>query len=55
MNKLNPDELRQVGAELDQVIQGHHDLLDAEPKIKKNIEDARDEAQRKYKDITEYQ
>ena len=52
--KIDPDELRQVAAELDAVMVGHPQVLDAEQNIKQNITEARDEAIQKYRKVDEH-
>ena len=51
--KINPDELRQIGAELEAVTIGHPDVLKAEPEIAQHIDAAKEKAMQKYKEVAE--
>lgn len=51
--KLDPDELRQIGAELEAVKLGHPDLLKREPDIAKHLDAAQETAMQKYEEVAE--
>lgn len=49
--KIDPEELRQVGAELEAIRIGHPDVLKAEPEIAGHIDVAKEKAMQKYKEV----
>lgn len=51
MGKVNPDELRQIGAEVEAIKIGHPDLLRQEPEIANHLNEAQAKAMEKYKEV----
>jgi hypothetical protein len=53
MQKVNPDELKEMRDDLDNFIRDHRDALNHEPRILNPVKEARDAAATKYRDVKE--
>lgn len=52
MSKHDPEELRQIHDELEDVFRSHRDVLNDEPRISRPIREAAEAAKVKYEDVT---
>ena len=53
MVKLDREELRQISQEIDDILDGHREVLDHNPQISRPLTEARDLARTKYERISE--
>ena len=49
--KINPEELKTLADEINGVIDGHREIMDREPAIRKNLVGAKDEALKKFEEV----